>query len=53
LQSASARVKVVLFWYRILVQLSIIHETKTKKIKYYLISIYNIWLRFPILCFSK
>jgi len=51
--SAIAQVKVVLFWYGILVQLSLINETKTKKIKYFLISIYNIWFRFRILCFSK
>ena len=31
LQSAIAQVKGVLFWYGILVQLSLINETKTKK----------------------
>jgi len=53
LQSAIAQVKVVLFWYGILVQLSLTNETKAKKTKYFLISIYNIWFRFRILCFSK
>jgi len=53
LQSAIGQVKAALFWYGILVQLSLINETKTKKFKYFLISIYNIWFKFRMLCFFK